>query len=151
MLLDFINTNQNLLEDLFDDLKKVSIQHNSHNNIMQTDIIEAKDHYLLIINVPGLTKEDIKISFDSDNKELSIEAFFPSYLKQDQEKNKEANLKINYLRKERPSMHIKRSFSIGRNLTMKDDIKGKVSNGVLEIMIKKIDEPKKEKQYLKLE
>lgn len=88
MFLDLISQKNALLEDLFDDLRSVSFP-NSYINPMPTDIIDKKDHYLLIANVPGLTKEDIKISLEKNK--LTIETSIPM----ESEKKKRNKIKKN--------------------------------------------------------
>ena len=54
--------------DLFFPVEGETNRH--HHNLMKTDIVEKKDSYLLKINVPGVKKEDIKISLLCDPYEL---------------------------------------------------------------------------------
>jgi HSP20 family protein len=143
MILDLINRNQSLLEELFDDFKGISFAEN-YNNFMRTDIKEYKNHYILISELPGLKKEDIKISLEK--RRLIIEAVTPKTNKEE-EKPQEG---FNYLRQERIQGIIRRSFLLNEDITM-DDIKGNLKDGLLTIEINKKERKSQPKQYLKLE
>ncbi|WCA22610.1 Hsp20/alpha crystallin family protein [Candidatus Phytoplasma oryzae] len=151
MFLDFINSKNSLFDHFLDDFKKNSfLPGNYINNPMPTDIIEKKDHYLFIVNVPGLTKEEIKIFLDKNI--LTIETC-PSFL--NKEKNNEKDLennnkeeeKVHYLRQERTQEIVKRTFKLNNNLNS-DNIQASVSNGLLQIIINKVKEEIQPKKYI---
>ncbi|WBL31556.1 Hsp20/alpha crystallin family protein [Candidatus Phytoplasma sacchari] len=144
MFLDLISHNNSLLEDLFDDLKSVSLS-GAQNNPMPIDIIEKKDHYLLIANVPGLMSDEVKVSLE--NNRLTIEAI-PNSLKNEEE-NKKNDEQIHYLRQERPKFIVKRSFKISDHLKS-EDIQCNFYNGVLEIKINKTKEEPITKKYINI-
>ena len=48
----------NLLDDIFGDLNY------AENKIMKTDIKEHKNHYSIMVDLPGYNKDDIKISIE---------------------------------------------------------------------------------------
>ncbi|WP_323847860.1 MAG: Hsp20 family protein [Phytoplasma sp.] len=134
-----INRNQDLLENLFEDFKNNSFFDNSHF-LMKTDIKEYNDHYILTTELPGFTKEEVKISLD--NGYLILEAV-PS------NKKEEKMEKCNYLKKERITGVIRRSFNLGEQFNIKD-IQGNLENGLLILKIKKKQEEVKPKEYLEL-
>ncbi len=90
-------------------------------NFMTTDVIEKKDGLELVMDLPGLKKEDIKIELNEGYLTITAESNTKS-----EEKDKEGN----YIRKERYSGKYTRSFFVGKNIT-EDDIKAKFENGTL--------------------
>ena len=119
--------------DLFFPVEGETNRH--HHNLMKTDIVEKKDSYLLKINVPGVKKEDIKVSLDKGY--LTIDVQYKEEIKDDEK----------YLYQERRIGEYSRSYNVGENVTEKD-IDAKIENGVLFITIKK-EEPKEQKaQYI---
>ena len=98
---------------------------------MNTDIKETEDNYQIEMELPGFTKEDVKA--DLKDGTLTIEA---SHSENKDEKDQEGK----YLRKERYSGSMSRSFYVGEQITQ-EDIKAKFADGILTILV-----PKKEKQ-----
>ena len=102
-------------------------KHASHE--MKTDVKETDSGYEVDIDLPGFKKDEINVQLDngylsiSDAKGLDKE-----------EKNKEGK----YIRKERYSGAMSRSFYVGDALTQ-EDIKAKYESGILRLSI-----PKKE-------
>ncbi|AYJ01524.1 molecular chaperone Hsp20 [Candidatus Phytoplasma ziziphi] len=137
-VVELINRNQDLLENLFEDFKNDSF-FNTSNFLMKSDIKEYNDHYVLITEIPGFKKEEIKISLE--NGYLILEAF-PS-------KKEETKKEFNYLKKERITGIIRRSFNLGENFNIKD-IQGHLENGLLILKINKKREETKPKEYLEL-
>ena len=104
-------------------------------NFMTTDVIENADGFEIIMDIPGVQKDNIKI--DLEDGCLTISA-------SNDESSEQKNVKdgSTYIRKERHSGQYKRRFFVGKNLTT-DDIKAKFENGTL-----KIDFPKDETKKL---
>lgn len=104
-------------------------------NFMTTDVIENADSFEIIMDIPGVQKDNIKI--DLEDGCLTISA-------SNDESSEQKNVKdgSTYIRKERHSGQYKRRFFVGKNLTT-DDIKAKFENGTL-----KIDFPKDETKKL---
>ena len=99
----YIPSRFNFLEDsLLDDCKK--------SPIMNTDIIEKKDGYELQIDLPGVKKEVIQIEMDKGILSISVSISNSS----DEEDKK-------YIRKERFTGEIKRSFNIGENVDEEEE------------------------------
>lgn len=99
---------------------------------MKTDIEETDKEYILNVEVPGVKKENITVSFDSDNLIIKV--------KQDEETKEEKN----YVTKERYSMEMSRSYYL-ENVD-ENNISAKLENGILTLHINKIlkkEEPKK--------
>ncbi|MDV3168029.1 MAG: Hsp20 family protein [Candidatus Phytoplasma stylosanthis] len=138
-VISLINKNPDLLENLFENLRSTSFSNDDYF-VMKTDIKEYKDHYVLISEVPGFKKEEIKVFLE--NGYLVLEAH-------PHEKEEEKENEFNYLRKERIKGVIRRSFNLGENFNMQD-IQGSIENGLLIIKINKKQEEVKQKEYLEL-
>lgn len=107
------------------------------NKLMRTDIKESDKDYIIMMDVPGLDKKDIKISLDQ--KYLTITATTSE--------KEEDNSNFKYLRKERFYGTCMRSFYVG-DIEQKD-IKATFDNGVLNITLPKKDYIKaQEKKYI---
>ncbi len=110
-------------------------------NLMKTDIRETENSYVLDVDLPGYNKEDIKI--DVTDGYLTINA----------KTNKEVNEdnKDNYVRRERFTGEVSRSFYVGEDVE-NDKIKASFKNGILTLEVPKVDPEKKspEKKYVEI-
>ncbi len=109
--------------------------------LMKTDIREKDDKYLLDIDLPGYSKEDIKISVDDGYLTVSAK----------KEESKEENEKGSYIKKERYSGECQRSFYIGDNIEA-EDVKASFKNGILTLEVPKLslEDKKKDKKYIEI-
>ena len=89
---------------------------------MKADILKNEEGYTLNVDVPGVKKEDLKITFEDGY--LAIEA----------KASTEASEKEKFITRERFSGTCKRSFYLGD--IDKDSIKANHENGVLSISFK---------------
>ncbi len=110
--------------------------------LMKTDIREKDDKYLLDIDLPGYSKEDIKISVDDGYLTVSAK----------KEESKEENEKGSYIKKERYSGECQRSFYIGDDIEA-EDVKASFKNGILTLDIPKKEDQEKlpEKKYVEID
>ena len=99
-------------------------------NLMKTDIKETEGGYELEMDLPGFTKEDIKVSLE--NGYMTISA--AKGLDKDEQDKKSGR----YIRKERYAGSCERSFYVGEDIT-EEDIKGEFKHGILTLNV-----PKKE-------
>lgn len=90
---------------------------------MKTDIIKDGENFILEIEVPGFSKEDISIELDDGVLIITAE-----------KKVEEKQETKNYQRKERFLGKYQRHFVVGDNIT-NEDIKAKLENGILELTI----------------
>jgi HSP20 family protein len=100
---------------------------------MKTDITETKDAYELSIEVPGIKKEDLEISFTDDT--LTIHA-------KKNDKTKEENK--SYIAKERSTLDMERSYYLEN--ADEENITARMDNGILYVNVlkkKDIANPKK--------
>lgn len=101
------------------------------NNSLKCDIYEKEGNYFIEMDVDGLKKDDLNIDYDSGYLTIAI---CKSEEKNDEDKN--------YIRKERVSRKMQRSFYVG--VTDMSKIKAELKDGLLKIII-----PKKEEQEVK--
>lgn len=97
---------------------------------MKTDITESDSGYTLKADLPGVSKENIKISLNEGV--LSIAAVSAS---EKEEKDKDGRV----IRSERYSGNFSRSFYVGDGVT-EEDIKASYKDGVLTVTFPKKEE-----------
>lgn len=100
---------------------------------MKTDIRESKKEYIMEIDLPGLTKNNITINYE--NGYLTIKAT----------KNIEVETE-HYVRRERFYGEVRRSFYIGEK--KETDIKANYQNGILTISFPKEEMIRKDMQNI---
>ena len=113
-------------------------------NLMKTDIKETEGGYELEMDLPGFTKDEIKVSLE--NGYMTISA--AKGLDKDEQDNKSGR----YIRKERYAGSCERSFYVGEDIT-EEDIKGEFKHGILKLFVpKKEAKPAVEqKKYVSIE
>jgi|VirMetMinimDraft_7_1064189.scaffolds.fasta_scaffold35342_3 HSP20 family protein len=95
----------------------------------RVDIKEKKGKYEIIVDLPGVNKDDLSVTLD--NGVLTIEACTQ------EEKTEEEEGKV--IRKERRSGKYMRSFNLGPNIK-EADIKAKFKNGILNLTVPQAEE-----------
>lgn len=115
------------LNDLFDDLLGIEIS----KSYLKSDIYEDKDNYLLIVEIPGVSKEDIKLDYVDSYLTLSVT-----------KKNPHEG-KDNSLLKEIKYGAISRKYFLDKIDV--GGIKATYNNGILNVLIPKIKEDSKQK------
>ena len=125
--------NNDLMNTMFNEL----LDWNRWNGICSTDdhhvtpkmnVSESDKDYRLELCIPGMKKEDLSLSIDTDNN-LVIEM-------QQKEEVKENDEKRHYLRREFTSTQFKHMLTLPENVK-KDGIGAKVENGILTITLPK--------------
>lgn len=113
-------------------------------NLMKTDIKETEGGYELEMDLPGFTKDEIKVSLE--NGYMTISA--ANGLDKDEQDKKSGR----YIRKERYAGSCERSFYVGEDIT-EEDIKGEFKHGILKLFVpKKEAKPAVEqKKYVSIE
>ena len=145
-------------EDLFDsfmrdfpfyddkDMKKLEKRlYGRHGkNMMKTDIKETDDSYELEMDLPGFTKDEVKVSLEDGY--LTISA--AKGLDKDEQDKKSGR----YIRKERYAGACERTFYVGDSVAQ-EDVKGEFKHGILKLTIpKKVEKPEvPEKKYIAIE
>ena len=136
-------------ENLFDDWMDFSfpdvdkVLYGKHaKNMMKTDVKNVENGYEVSIDLPGFKKDEIKLELK--NGYLTI--FAEKGLDKDEKDEKDK-----YIRRERYTGSMSRSFYVGENLTEKD-IHAKYENGILTLDVPKEDKKTvPEKRYIAIE
>ena len=116
-------------DNLFDDFFDFSAPAYSGSELMNTDIKETEKGYELAISLPGVKKEDIKAEVKDGYLMITAAA---------NSKTDEKDKTGKYIRRERYSGSMSRSFYVGDGVSQ-EDIKAKYENGILRLSV-----PKKE-------
>lgn len=116
-------------ENRLDDFFSTTFGDTRRFNMMDTDVREDEKEYEVIINIPGVKKEDLKAELKDGY--LTIQACTDSSKEEKDEKGA-------YIRRERYSGSCSRSFYVGNEVTQ-EEIRAKFEDGTLKLHI-----PKKE-------
>ncbi|WP_283680607.1 Hsp20/alpha crystallin family protein [Parablautia sp. Marseille-Q6255] len=126
---------ENLFDEFFNDFPMYDVRdmRNSEKmlyggrlaSFMKTDIKELENGYQLEVDLPGLKKEDVKVSLE--NGYLMIKAV--RGLSQDEQIG-------HYIRRERYAGSCTRSFYVGDDV-QQNDVKGEFKHGILTLFVPK--------------
>ena len=105
---------------------------------MKTDICENEKEYLVTVDVPGVDKNNISVDFDDNTLTIEIN-----------QENEKDNSDKSYIRKERSSFSMSRSYYLENGT--EEGIKAKLDNGVLNIVIPKTNKPAQNKKLISIE
>lgn len=140
---------ENLFEDFMDDFsfpemknigKTLYGKHAPH--MMKTDVKETDQGYEVDIDLPGYKKEEINGKLEGGYLTISANKGLDK-----EEKDKKGT----YIRRERYSGSMSRSFYVGENVK-ESDIHAKYENGILKLQIPKVDAKKvEENKYIAIE
>ena len=117
--------NQDFMPTLFNELMNWN---DTTYSTPRMNIMETKDNYKLELCIPGLTKEDVKLSIDVEGN-LVVEMS-----KETKKENKE---EMRYLRHEFSVEHFRQTVMLPDDIH-KEQISAKVENGILDIVIPKV-------------
>ena len=138
--------NQNLMPSLFNELINwnnwSSDNYTEHTPMPKINVSESDKNYELELSVPGLTKDDLSLSVDSENN-LVIEM-----VKKEEKKEEKKNR--HYLRHEFSTLQFKQMFSLPENIK-KEAISAKVEHGILSVVLPKFTDEEKQAQSQKIE
>lgn len=123
------NDLMNRYNDFFDHMGDWLDKLDSHafRNILQSDVAEDEHEYTVKIDVPGMSKDDIHLSYTDGILTISAHR---STFKDDSDKKK------NLLRQERSEGSVSRSFSLPN--VDKKGISAKLDGGVLTVTLPKV-------------
>ena len=126
--------------DLFDEMFKDPFfsRRENQNAVMKTDIREKDGDYLMDIDLPGFSKDDISAELHDGYMTVTAKK---------EESNDEKDDKGNYIHRERYSGSCSRRFYVGD--ISEADIKASFNDGTLHLEIPK-EEPKKLEEQKKL-
>ena len=141
---------ENLFEELFEEPFRMMSAFDARNplygrhakNIMKTDVRETENTYELDIDLPGFKKDEISAHLEDGYLTVSAAKGVDK-----DEKDNEGR----YIRRERYSGSMTRSFYVGNAVT-EEDIKAKYEDGILSLSIPKKDPKAVEaKKYIAIE
>lgn len=120
--------NQDFMPTLFNELMNWN---DTTYSTPRMNIMETKDNYKLELCIPGLTKEDVKLSIDAEGN-LVVEM-----VKESKSEKKENKEEMRYLRHEFSVEHFRQTVMLPEDIH-KEQISAKVENGILDIIIPKV-------------
>ncbi len=118
--------NQDFMPTLFNELMNWN---DTTYSTPRMNIMETKDNYKLELCIPGLTKDDVKLSIDQEGN-LVVEMTKET-------KHEEKNNDVRYLRHEFSVEHFRQTVMLPEDIH-KEQISAKVENGILDIVIPKV-------------
>ncbi|MBP5536493.1 MAG: Hsp20/alpha crystallin family protein [Bacteroidales bacterium] len=135
--------NQEFMPSLFNELMNWNnwnkdLMAEERRAMPKMNVIESDTDYQLELCVPGLKKEDLSLSVDTDNN-LVIE------MVQKEEKKEATDASRRYLRHEFDTLQFKQLLSLPDNVK-KSLITAKVEHGVLHVTLPKVTEEEKRQQ-----
>ena len=135
------NYGYDLFDELFKDPFFTPAPANNTSSMMKTDIRDMKDHYEMLIDLPGFKKDEMKIELNDGYLTISAEKGLDK-----DETDKNGSL----IRQERYAGSLSRSYYVGEDIT-ENDIHAKFENGVLTIDVPKKEETKPVEKYIAIE
>ena len=118
--------NQDFMPTLFNELMNWN---DTTYSTPRMNIMETKDNYKLELCIPGLTKEDVKLSIDAEGN-LVVEMVKENKVEEKKEE-------MRYLRHEFSIEHFRQTVMLPDDIH-KEQISAKVENGILDIVIPKV-------------
>lgn len=95
-----------------------------------TNVVEEEDYYLIEVAIPGFAKEDVSIKVENGSIKISAE-------------KKDTKEDTKYLRREFGVYKFERSFKLADTINQQN-ISAEVINGILNIVLPKVEEKKPE-------
>ncbi len=125
----------------FDDFFKEPFANLLPAQSFRVDLYETEDAFIVEAELPGITKEQIKVEPLGDGLRISIES---------KEFHESRNDKQKYYKQERSYSSTSRTIKLPFHFSMKN-VKGKYENGVLEIKIPKSDRIRTDSNYINID
>ena len=101
---------------------------------LSCDVVDEGDHYVITTEMPGVSKEDIKLNVSDNTIEISAE-----------HKEEEEEKKKNFVRKERKSVSYHRTLPLPEKVDS-SKATAKLNNGILTVEITKVNPTPKPKR-----
>ena len=131
--------NQDFMPTLFNELMNWN---DTTYSTPRMNIMETKDNYKLELCIPGLTKEDVKLSIDAEGN-LVVEMVKENKVEEKKEE-------MRYLRHEFSVEHFRQTVMLPEDIH-KEQISAKVENGILDIVIPKVTNEEKKQAVQTIE
>ena len=116
--------------ELFDNFFGDSFANNSAAGLMRTDVKDKGNSFELVMDMPGVKKEDVKAELKDGYLTVSATSGYSNDSKDDDG---------HYIRRERHYGSCSRSFYVGENVKQ-EDVKACFENGTLKLTIPKPEE-----------
>ena len=130
MWLPVLRTNNNWLDNAFNDFFDDSAMRRMNSTAPAVNVKEDETAYTMEVAVPGIKKEFCRVNINNDgNLNIAIE---------NKMEHKEDNKKERYLRREFSYTNYQQTYSLPDNVN-KEGISAKVTDGVLIIQLPKIE------------
>lgn len=133
----FVKKNEDRKNSFLDDFNNF-FSNGLFSKDLKTDIEENEKEYNVMVDVPGIDKKDIHLSFEDSVLTISV-----NQNKEIEDKSK------NYLKKERSSISMTRSYYLESG--DEANIKAKLNDGVLNITINKLANKMEQKKTISID
>ncbi|MCF0116769.1 MAG: Hsp20 family protein [Bacilli bacterium] len=134
-----INKGQDFFESIINGLWKQPFSASSYSHgLMKTNIEEQEKAYLMTIEVPSFNKEDIKLELEE------------GYLTVKASKELSKNDEQNFILKEIFEGESSRSYYVGEDVK-EESIHAKLENGILSLLIDKVEPITKKKSNITIQ
>ncbi|WP_018462559.1 Hsp20/alpha crystallin family protein [Segatella paludivivens] len=130
MWLPVLRTNNNWLDNAFNDFFDDSAMRRMNSTAPAVNVREDETAYIMEVAVPGIKKEFCRVDINNDG-DLNIAI-------ENKMEHKEDNKKERYLRREFSYTNYQQTYSLPDNVN-KEGISAKVTDGVLTIQLPKIE------------
>ncbi len=130
---------QDFMPTLFNEL--MNMGSNNYTN-PQMNVIETKENYKVQLLVPGLKKEDLKISIDTDGN-LVVEMSKENKVEEKKDEGR-------YLRREFSVEQFRQTLMLPDDIH-REQITAKVENGILDVVIPRVTVEEKQKLVQNIE
>lgn len=120
-------------DHFFNDFNHLMPAFSAESQQLKSDVVDLDDHYEVSVDVPGINKKDINLSYQSDT--LTVTATRHS-------SNTEKDDKGNIITHERTEGRVQRSYYLPE--VALDKIKAQVDDGVLKITLPKSENSDKQ-------
>jgi HSP20 family molecular chaperone IbpA len=132
------------MRDIFDEVIDSSFSGCNADGMMRTDIKETESGHEIIVDIPGVKRENLTAELKDGYLVISATI--------GQSSSDDSGSDGRYIRRERYVGTYRRSFYVGENLKQ-EDIKGKFEDGVLHLFIPKLTVPaqEEERKYISIE
>lgn len=137
MWLPVLRTNNNWLDNAFNDFFDDSAMRRMNSTAPAVNVREDETAYIMEVAVPGIKKEFCRVDINNDG-DLNIAI-------ENKMEHKEDNKKERYLRREFSYTNYQQTYSLPDNVN-KEGISAKVTDGVLEIQLPKIEKAEQKVQ-----